>query len=759
MTAPPQIPPILPSFFPVPVAVSTATSDLDLDLDLNLDLTSSWPSMAPSPFAIANNAPQQQRKSNTPSSNEGASKVVWITGTNPDDFKKRHVMTKIRKKAMASHLDQKRPKQNASKEPSRPRQHSEGSTASRASVGSNKNADDITPTSEALRMYYSKQSSPAKSPGPTLEQQAAFQNAEIAAALSTIGNMVYTTPIVQPPRTHIPLEYDLTALRPFQSIGKPLDPFRTMFNPSNPRISVEDLKFHCSRVFGTKAMGQYWIPTLVKSPHAFLSTLCIASAHLDAINERAVESVQTLALRQEVMHLISQNLLQPHSKVDDFNVIALTQLIASEMIAGEEGALGYHQKGVEAMVNARGGVDKLGVNGRVGSTLSWVSLQSAILREARPQAMYINFCAPASSKTYPTSATIPESPLHRPRNDFETLKRSPRNKSETLELLKDVKFMTDLFLHETKNSRMNVPTLVNLYRKITTEYKSISELQRQGIVVDTRDWVYEAVRLAALIQAEAIMRRIPLSSTLKHLSTPTEPHLQLQIYSSIYASRSNESLISPTNLRHDSPVTNHSTSPIYASASAFAPSSSTSPDWSFSNSQQSFNPGTSFSFAPSRPSIASTTSSLSEPSYFPSFSAQSTTQTNTSYLGNLQTALQNSNLSDCWGDYAGVLLWVALIAAAASRKADSNTKILKKWYAALSVRCSIMLCFEHPDPIQAALLRMTELVQALDTGAGEDAEEQRRRESSLGSSAGVGDGGSTRKQVMSNAMGKRRRRN
>lgn len=430
-------------------------------------------------------------------------------------------------------------------------------------------------------------------------------------------------------------------------------------------------------------MGLYWIPTLVKSPHAFLSTLCIASTHLDAIKNRQIESIQTTALRQEVIHLIHRNILHPEAKVDDFNVIALTQLIASEIIIGDETALDFHERGVEAMVKTRGGLNQLGVDGRLASTLSWVSLESAILREAKPRSIYSDFCVSASSQNYPNTMTIPESPLFCPRGEFRTIGRSQRCAPRALDLLKDIRMMMDLFLHETKHSRQNEQTLKNLYKKITSQYPSVSELQKNTIL-NHSDWTYEAIRIAAVIQATAIVKRVPLSEALRYAAQTENP---TKIYTSSTGSKSNESLVSPTTFRHDSPVTGFSTSPSYATSPAYAVP----------------NP---FSFAPSRPSISST---ASEFTFFQAPAAPVPTGP-AAVLTNLRTAIDNSDMSDCWSDMAGVLFWIGLVAGAASRKSE---KVLKKWFSALAVRCSIMLCFEHPKPVHATLLQMGEIVESL----------------------------------------------
>lgn len=637
-------------------------------------------------------APRRLRKSKSKSPPANENGLLFITGTTPAELKSKTNMTKVRKKAMDSYLEKEK-KPTSAAQGCRPRLHSEASTDSPTSIGSDQQEIDILiPNREVLKIVRGENrkggrwpSSPLRSPASSShDTQAAYPEARMARVRQSRGVILPSAPIVRPSRTDVKLEYDEKVPRPFQSIGKPLDPFRTMFQAHHPRISVEGLKFHCSRVFGTRAMGQHWIPTLVMSPHAFLSTLCIASAHLDAINHRPVESVQTLALRQEVIHLIGQNLGKPESEVDDFNIIALMQLIASEIIAGEEAALNFHESGVEAMVKQRGGTRQLGVNGRLASTLSWVSLESAILRETKPTSIYTDYCSTTSSKAYPNTATIPESPLFCPRRGFETIKRSKRCSPRALELLRDIRMMMDFSLHETQHGRQNSQSMKNLYKKITSHYPSVAELQETNVLTRS-DWTYEAIRVAAILQATAMIERAPLSEALHSAAQRQNPS-----QTSASTSR-NRSMVSPTTatLIHDSPVSSFSISPSYAAASPAFPT----------------NP---FTFIPSRPSISSTLSSSSSSTYFPS--PVPAPSGPTALLTNLKTAVQNSDLSDCWADMAGVLFWISLVAGAASRRSE---KVLRKWYAALAMRCSIMLCFEHQEAIHASLLRMSEFVQSV----------------------------------------------
>lgn len=626
-----------------------------------------------------------------------ANDLLFITGTTPADFKSKRNMTRIRKKAMGSYLTrEKKPGEGRADQKQQPRK---SSVYSWTSSGSEVQEPTPADQSSAEGMEYDNSHTtlgnptgqgvtaaktpppPPPSPSPPITTTAMPKSPTMTTTTAATTTVVQrkketnqtahmpaefilpSAPIVIPMRNTPYLIYNSYCPPPFQSIGKPLDPFATIYQAAVPRVSVESLKHHCGRSFGTRAMGIHWIPTIVDSPHSFLSTLCIASAHMDAINGRAIESVQTLALRQEVMHLIGQSLVNPRYRTNDHNIIALTQLIASELVAGQEIALSFHEAGIEVMVNQRGGLDQLGMKGRLAPVVTWVLLECALLQEKMPTEAYAKYGAAHSSRIHPSTATIPESPLYCPRGEYETLKRSSTGVTpRTLDLLKDVRMMIDLFLHETKQNRQNSLSLKNIYKKITEQYPSAAELQRLNpLTVD--DWRYEAVRITSIITATAIIRRIPLSDALQHAAEMENiaPTATANITPSI------EVPLSPLSTLQNSPTaTANSTSPPYTAARFSPPASITSPT--------------------------------------------SSTPPTTAFLQYLQHTLESANLSQCWSEVGGVLLWVALTVGAASRKSDT---ILKKWYRALAVRVSIVLCFEHPEAMLATLMRMSEVIESV----------------------------------------------
>ncbi|KAJ4367435.1 hypothetical protein N0V83_007018 [Neocucurbitaria cava] len=644
--------------------------------------------------------------------------LEFITGNTPNELRSKKNMTTVRKKAMDHFLKDGKKGNGKSRDSAdrSTRLNSEASDKSRSSIGSHEAGNDgqlvARPTSQQ-RTTRRKQ----KSRTTSSTNHGSSPDSQVARFQGPGGSVLPPAPIVLPMRTNVQLPYDNHVPPPLGSIGKSLDPFRTMFQATHPHVSVEELKFHCSRYFGTRGLGKYWIPTCLNYPHTFLSTLCLASAHHDIVHELPVESLATAALRQEIIHLVGANLLNPDKSVADHNIVAVTQLIIGEVIGREESGLLYHEAGIETMIKQRGGLNQLGMEGRLASAISWVTLASAILREEKPRTMYADYCTARSTKNYPPTATIPESPIYCPRGKFVTLERSKKCKQQTLELLSDIRMMIDVFLHETKQSRRNSQTLLNLYKKITNDYVPITELQKINILTPA-DWKYEAIRVAAEIQATAIMRRIPLSEALTHAAVPRK---LATLYTSSTASRSSDSLVSPFDVRHDTPMTEYSTSPYstYSTSPAMQPSS-----FPFATERPSFSSTHRSSDAP-RPSFSSVNSISSEwLSFAPPRPLPTTPSRPTALLRSLKTALENSDLSDCWSDMAGVLLWIGLVVGAASRHSES--KILKKYFSATAMRAGIMLCFEHPEAIHATMLRMGEVVDAL---SGENKGEIVRRES------------------------------
>jgi hypothetical protein len=651
------------------------------------------------------------------------------------ELKSKKNMTVVRKKAMRSYLANNkdgdvRKKSTVSEEARHPSVDSSGSRSSIGSRGPVIANDVSTNLDDGISVVSRTQSSQALAATLQQTQRAPVPESQTSALLSMTQAFEATT-LIELPRPYDDDGRELPYVRNpyplFVSFGQNVDPFKTMFQSSYPRVSVEQMKFLCARFFGTKAMGRHWIPTVLSAPHTFLSTLCCASAHLDAILDRATESVETSLLRQEVIHLISQNMLHPDRKVDELNITSTIQLIVCEIIGREEISLKINENGIEQMILLRGGLNHLHMNGYLASTCSWVLLESAILREERPKQMFVDYCMSRSNMTQDTSAVIPESPLCRPRKRFVTLKKSRYYQQGTLELLDEVHSMIELFLQTPTPSRRNSRNLLSHYQKITTKYPSMPQAQ----TASQDDYKYEAIRIAAILLATAFIKGMSLSKALPHaaemvLASPFSFERPSQ------SSNPPTSPLSPMNTRSDA-LTEYAASLDFPPPNSYFDGSRTSIS-SVTNSHPSVSSSISYPSFSSSATAHSSVASIPE-TYPPTelsksslrlLSTRSTPEAgdpfaehipapkrtgSTDLLERLKVVLNASNLSEAWQDMAGVLLWIGLVFGAASHKVGNRA--LEKWYSALSMRASTLLSFQYPEPIHATMLKMTQIVNAL----------------------------------------------
>ena len=93
----------------------------------------------------------------------------------------------------------------------------------------------------------------------------------------------------------------------------------------------------------------------------------------------------------------------------------------------------------------------------------------------------------------------------------------------------------------------------------------------------------------------------------------------------------------------------------------------------------------------------------------------------------IRNALMRTVTTDCWSRMAGVLFWIALITGAAANLAaapthntnrqeptvDDEEEEARKWLAAVLIRCSIVMGFEHGPSIMQMMKTMIGIQQAL----------------------------------------------
>ncbi|KAF2215067.1 hypothetical protein CERZMDRAFT_8762, partial [Cercospora zeae-maydis SCOH1-5] len=173
---------------------------------------------------------------------------------------------------------------------------------------------------------------------------------------------------------------------PESYLGSNIQPFACWPTPDDPSLNVEQLKWSCSRKFGTRGISLHWVPTLLKSRHAFLSTICISASHDDimmrgqqAPHERLpYGSEARLKVRSEVLGLINQALANPETQSTDGTIIAILQVLNSEIMGCDDNIMQIHQNGLHDLVEQRGGLSELGLEGQLASIIT-ITMYKALM--------------------------------------------------------------------------------------------------------------------------------------------------------------------------------------------------------------------------------------------------------------------------------------------------------------------------------------------------------------------------------------------
>jgi hypothetical protein len=112
---------------------------------------------------------------------------------------------------------------------------------------------------------------------------------------------------------------------------------------------------------------------LLGARHAFLSTIAISSAHDDLMRRSScppeerprVESVDRATVRHEVTSMINQSLSDPQMQTSDATLVAVLHLLNAEIMGCDDNIMHVHRRGLNAMIEQRGGLDRLGVHGQI----------------------------------------------------------------------------------------------------------------------------------------------------------------------------------------------------------------------------------------------------------------------------------------------------------------------------------------------------------------------------------------------------------
>lgn len=122
---------------------------------------------------------------------------------------------------------------------------------------------------------------------------------------------------------------------------------------------------------------------VISSPLVFQVIVLFSASHFAASTEDLTLAPTLLQLKQTAIQGIIKKLAMSQGQVHDELIAATAKMASYEAIYGEEGAYHAHMKGVERMLQLRGGLQNLGLDGLLARLLVFIDTNSAFLLNTR----------------------------------------------------------------------------------------------------------------------------------------------------------------------------------------------------------------------------------------------------------------------------------------------------------------------------------------------------------------------------------------
>ncbi|KAL6707108.1 hypothetical protein ACN47E_004860 [Coniothyrium glycines] len=484
-------------------------------------------------------AKPKQKARRQPAKRDGPPELHFVTATDPAQFKNKDVSRKVRSQVMGHYryLSRKeKEKEKRRKQASEEVDNVDADQATSIVTTSTPSLEDLVPEEQNQSQTHGSGSAAWLDIVVGADGQPQCEEYELSAILPyrsrfneqqsntnadpslRVLNYEYSDAYEQ---RHLRMVVDKIAMVA-PTIGDGVDPFKCLPPFEHPELDALFLVRRCIRAFASTETIVKWLPSMLSHPHLILSSTVLASTWLDMQDGLLGDSKRT-------------------ALVNDATLMVILHLLAGEMWNCNESTLNIHEAGVGRSIHARGGINNL-ENRVVADVAVGVCYHCDILCEKDILPVLQDWTPPAFSPLHDATA-LPESPLFCPRADFSTITHDPRCATATLELLRDMRELTDLVISHTTN---NLETPYEKEKAGTQSHDSCLDYERKAestyakLVLmpsayasghaSTGDWLYEACRIAALIYTTAIILRVNFSVAADPAQNPRISNLEYLNY-------------------------------------------------------------------------------------------------------------------------------------------------------------------------------------------------------------------------------------
>ncbi|KAJ8607356.1 hypothetical protein MRB53_040374 [Persea americana] len=250
-------------------------------------------------------------------------------------------------------------------------------------------------------------------PSPAYRARAKrLTDARVKSSVTTSEAVDESTPegSAQPEDVGVRNGLGLVKLEPMRTLGSSIDPFFTLPQLAGGKVRVENLAYLSRAFFPLPELDSAQAGLISTSPLVFFSSIADGACIQDALDRRSEDGIATVAIRQQIFKLISEELVTSRAQATDEMIMSIWNLLPFEALNGDFPSVITHLRGLEQMSNIFSEVITL-----------------SVFFEAQPHHRYLAYsnCSQISRWAPKNLSETYETPVHHP-CDVHTITPSPR---------------------------------------------------------------------------------------------------------------------------------------------------------------------------------------------------------------------------------------------------------------------------------------------------------------------------------------------
>jgi len=119
-----------------------------------------------------------------------------------------------------------------------------------------------------------------------------------------------------------------------------------------------------------------WFPLAMEEPSTMYAVLLMAASHYCAVNPHSANLIDLLYLKSRALTEINAALRDPKRATSDAVIGAVMKMAAYEAVFGDSAVFSAHMRGLSLILNMRGGLGTLGLDGLLERMVVWIDLNA-----------------------------------------------------------------------------------------------------------------------------------------------------------------------------------------------------------------------------------------------------------------------------------------------------------------------------------------------------------------------------------------------